>query len=108
MCDYVVRLVQATQPSPGSIGASPEAVSLIQGRSLGALEARDYVLPDDVSQLAVPILAHRLQLKADTVLRECRQQPWSVSSCTKLMWAWRERSHDTLWREITVLWRRCQ
>jgi MoxR-like ATPase len=29
-------------------------------RAHAALEARDYVIPDDIQQLAVPVLAHRL------------------------------------------------
>ena len=72
VCDYVVRLVQATRSHPQvQLGASPRgSLALFRAaQAWAALEARDYVLPDDVKQLAVPILAHRLQLKADTVLR---------------------------------------
>ena len=72
VCEYVVRLVQATRSHPQvQLGASPRgSLALFRAaQAWAALEARDYVLPDDVKQLAVPILAHRLQLKADTVLR---------------------------------------
>ena len=34
-------------------------------KATAALAARDYVLPDDIQQLAVPVLAHRLILTAD-------------------------------------------
>ena len=34
-------------------------------RAVAALDGRDYVLPDDVQSLAVPVLAHRLLLTAD-------------------------------------------
>lgn len=63
--DYVVRLVRATRDSADlASGASPRAAVLLANaaRARAALEARDYVLPDDVKALAVPVLRHRLLL----------------------------------------------
>ncbi len=63
--DYVVRLVRATRDSADlSSGASPRAAVLLANaaRARAALEARDYVLPDDVKALAAPVLRHRLLL----------------------------------------------
>jgi MoxR-like ATPase len=60
---YVVDLVGATRSSPDlRLGASPRAgLQLVRAsRARAALEGRDYVLPDDVQELAVPVLAHRL------------------------------------------------
>jgi MoxR-like ATPase len=60
---YVVDLVGATRTSPElRLGASPRSgLQLVRAaRALAALEGRDYVLPDDVQELAVPVLAHRL------------------------------------------------
>ena len=39
-------------------------------RAWAALDGRDYVIPDDVQRLARPVLAHRLLLSADAMLRE--------------------------------------
>ncbi|HOB12965.1 MAG TPA: MoxR family ATPase [Novosphingobium sp.] len=63
--DYVVRLIRATRESADlSSGASPRAAVLLANaaRARAALEARDYVLPDDVKALAAPVLRHRLLL----------------------------------------------
>src|SRR5690606_15046315 len=45
-------------------GASPRGSQslLLLGRALAALGGRDYVLPDDIKRVAVPVLAHRLTL----------------------------------------------
>ncbi len=62
---YVVRLVRATREhSELTVGASPRAAVLLAGaaRARAALEGRNYVIPDDVKALAVPVLRHRLTL----------------------------------------------
>ena len=62
---YVVDLVTATRRSPElRLGASPRATLhlLRTARATAAQDGRAYVLPDDVSGLAVPLLAHRLLL----------------------------------------------
>jgi MoxR-like ATPase len=60
---YVVDLVGATRTSPElRLGASPRAaLHLVRAaRAWAALAEREYVLPDDIQALAVPVLAHRL------------------------------------------------
>jgi MoxR-like ATPase len=60
---YAVDLVTATRTSPDvRLGASPRAtLQLVRAaRAAAALDDRDYVLPDDLQTLAVPVLAHRL------------------------------------------------
>ncbi len=60
---YAVDLSTASRASPDlRLGASPRAtLHLIRAaRARAALEDRDYVLPDDIQQLAEPVLAHRL------------------------------------------------
>ena len=63
--EYVVRLARATR-SHGRLllGVSPRAaLALVQAaRAKALLDARDYVLPDDVKQLSASVLAHRLVL----------------------------------------------
>ena len=65
---YVVDLLSATRSSRDlRLGASPRSgLQLVRAaRATAALDGRDYVLPDDVQALAVPVLAHRLLLTAD-------------------------------------------
>ncbi len=60
---YIVDLVTATREHPDIyLGASPRgSLALFSAaRAWAALEARDYVVPDDVKLLAEPTLAHRL------------------------------------------------
>ncbi|MFC3759838.1 AAA family ATPase [Tenggerimyces flavus] len=60
---YAVNLVTATRHSPDlRLGASPRAtLQLIRAaRAAAALGDREYVLPDDLQELAIPVLAHRI------------------------------------------------
>jgi MoxR-like ATPase len=69
--DYAVRLTAATRQSPAvQTGAGPRgSLALIRcARARALLEGRDFVLPDDVKALAVPVLAHRLTLSAESEL----------------------------------------
>lgn len=70
---YVTDLVQATRSDPSlQMGASSRAsLALMRtARVMAASQGRDDVLPDDVKQLAVPVLAHRLLLTPDASLRD--------------------------------------
>ncbi len=67
--DYAVRLTRATRSDPAiRIGASPRAsIGLIQAaRARALLRGDDYVLPDDVKAMSLPVLRHRVILTADT------------------------------------------
>ena len=68
VADYAVSIVQATRESPQlSVGASPRgSLALMKlGRARAALHGRDFVKPDDVKQVAVPALGHRLTLSPE-------------------------------------------
>jgi MoxR-like ATPase len=70
--DYAVRLVQRTrQQSQVQLGASPRgSLALIRAaQALAALDDRNFVTPDDVKFMAIPVLAHRLILTAESALR---------------------------------------
>ncbi|NYJ19471.1 AAA family ATPase [Glaciibacter psychrotolerans] len=61
--EYTVALVRATRDDRDlRLGASPRAtLQLIRAaKAQAALHGRDYVLPDDIDSLAVPVLSHRL------------------------------------------------
>jgi MoxR-like ATPase len=80
---YAVDLVTATRESPQvQVGASPRGtLALLKlSRAKAALEGRDFVTPDDIKQVAVPALAHRItlrpelwiqQVQAEDVVRDC-------------------------------------
>ena len=73
VAEYIVRLVHATREHPDVyLGASPRgSINLYRStQAHAALNGRDYVIPDDVKQLAVAILAHRLIVKSQASLRE--------------------------------------
>jgi MoxR-like ATPase len=60
---YIVDLTNATRLTPAlRLGASPRAsLHLLRAsRAYAALAGRDHVLPDDVQELVVPVLAHRM------------------------------------------------
>jgi MoxR-like ATPase len=68
---YAVNLVNATRESPDlRLGASPRATLQLfrTARAVAALDGRDYVLPDDMQALAVPVLAHRIIPTAEAQL----------------------------------------
>ena len=69
---YIIDLVQATRGDPAlSLGASPRAsINLLRAsRTLAASDGRSDVYPDDVREVLKPILAHRVILNPDAVLR---------------------------------------
>ncbi|SDI35144.1 AAA family ATPase [Nonomuraea jiangxiensis] len=79
VADYVVRLVMSTR-APAEygmpdlaetveIGVSPRATLglVAAGRALALLRGRDYLLPDDVRDVAVDVMSHRLMLTFDAL-----------------------------------------
>ena len=68
LVDYVNQIVRLTRQWPQiHMGASPRAgLALMQGaRTLAAFRGRDYAVPDDVVELTVPALRHRVILTAE-------------------------------------------
>lgn len=83
---YMVEVVAATRAHPNvQVGASPRGslALLVTTRARAVLHGRDFVTPEDVKALAVPALAHRLDLrpelwvrgvKTSDVVAECLEQ----------------------------------
>lgn len=70
--EYMTEVVRATRAhSNVEIGASPRgAISLMKmSMAMAAVSGRDFVLPDDIKEVAVPVLSHRIILKPDPWLR---------------------------------------
>src|SRR5690606_27067208 len=68
---YINQLVRATRNWPQfHLGASPRAgIALVQGaRTLAAFRGRDFVVPDDVVDIILPALRHRVVLTAEAVV----------------------------------------
>jgi MoxR-like ATPase len=73
LLEYVVAIVTATRrDAQVQIGASPRGgLALIQlARGQALLSQRDYVVPDDIKQVAVPALAHRITLRPELWVRQ--------------------------------------
>lgn len=71
--EYITLIIGETRVSPDLLlGASPRgAVALMRAsKALAMIEGRDYVLPDDVKKMAVPVLAHRVVMRPEARLRE--------------------------------------
>jgi len=63
--DYITRIVRSTRDEPSlALGASPRAgVALfLASRAEAYLNGRDFVTPDDVKELSLPVLRHRVTL----------------------------------------------
>ncbi len=68
---YVVELVRRTRTHPTVLyGASPRAsvALLLCSKALAAIRGRDFPTPDDVRDVAMPVLRHRLALRAEAEL----------------------------------------
>ena len=67
--NYITQLVTRTRNLPTLVlGASPRAsIALLEcSKALAAISGRDYVLPEDIKNVAIPVLRHRLLLRAET------------------------------------------
>ncbi len=68
---YAVAIARATRAWPGiALGAGPRgAIAMVRAaRGLALLDGRDHAVPDDVKQMGVPALRHRIQLAPEAEL----------------------------------------
>lgn len=68
LLNYINRIVRATRSWPTfHMGASPRAgLALVQGaRTLAAFRGRDFAVPDDVAEIVLPALRHRVIMSAE-------------------------------------------
>lgn len=77
LIDYIARIVDGTRHHPDLLaGSSPRGSLMLvkMARSRAVVKGRDFVIPDDVRALAVPVLAHRTILTVDARVRGRRQE----------------------------------
>jgi MoxR-like ATPase len=69
---YIVDITEASRAHPDVfLGASPRASLFLlrAARASSSSQGRDYVTPDDIKSLAVPVLAHRVLLSPEAQMR---------------------------------------
>jgi MoxR-like ATPase len=69
--DYALRIVRATRSFPGlAIGAGTRgAIALVRvSRAIALLGGRDFVAPEDIKAMALPVLRHRVAPSADLAI----------------------------------------
>ncbi len=69
--DYLLRIIRATRSHDTiEVGASPRAaLALVRAaQAFAAVDGRDFVRPDDVREMAQPVLAHRVMATAEAEL----------------------------------------
>jgi MoxR-like ATPase len=86
LVDYIVDIIRATRRHPAiETGASTRAAAMLASasRAYAVLNGRDFVLPDDIKALALPLLRHRIVMtpasdiegvSADQALRDLIDQ----------------------------------
>ncbi|KAF2955623.1 MoxR family ATPase [Marinitoga sp. 38H-ov] len=70
---YIVDIVNKTRNHKDiKVGASPRgSIALMQlSKSIAAIENRDFVIPDDIKNIAKYVLAHRIILKAEAKIKK--------------------------------------
>ena len=73
---YIVEIANATRTHPDTtLGVSPRAsINLMKGaKAFAMLHGRDYVIPDDVKAIAVPLMSHRVLLSPSARMRGVNQ-----------------------------------
>jgi MoxR-like ATPase len=73
LADYMLRIVEATRASEAlALGVSPRGAQALYraSQALALAEGREYVIPDDVKRVAVPVCAHRVLLNSRATLSQ--------------------------------------
>jgi len=77
MRDYMIEICRKTREDERvDTGASPRAIQRLfeASRAKAVIEGRDFVVPDDVKQMAVPVLKHRILLSLDAEVNEVESE----------------------------------
>ena len=83
LVDYMLAIVKHTREHEAlAMGVSPRGAQALfrASQALAAVEGRDYVTPDDVKSLSVPVLAHRLIFSSNQLEESRRQSEDTIRS----------------------------
>lgn len=83
LADYILSFVDRTRNHPGLVlGVSPRGAQMIYraSQAMAVVEGRDYVLPDDIKRVILPVCAHRVTLD-----RRASVMPRSADSVERLL-----------------------
>lgn len=83
LADYILAFVERTRNHPGlTLGVSPRGAQMIYraSQAMAVVEGRDYVLPDDIKRVILPVCAHRVTLD-----RRSSVMPRSADSVERLL-----------------------
>ncbi|NSW90459.1 MAG: MoxR family ATPase [Firmicutes bacterium] len=84
---YIVDIVDATRKNPDVLlGASPRgSLSLYRASQAWAFyNGRDYVIPDDIKKMAIPVLSHRIILKQEAKLKKITTEQIIMSTLNNI------------------------
>jgi MoxR-like ATPase len=73
LIDYMLAIVEKTRCHESlSLGVSPRGSQALYraAQALALVEGREYVIPDDIKRLVVPVFAHRVSINARTSLSQ--------------------------------------
>ena len=73
LVDYMLAIVEKTRTHESlALGVSPRGAQALYRatQALAMVEGRDYVIPDDIKRLAIPIFAHRVAINARASLAQ--------------------------------------
>jgi MoxR-like ATPase len=73
LLDYILAIVERTRSHEMlALGVSPRGAQALHrgAQALAALEGREYVIPDDIKRLAVPVFAHRVVVNTRVALTQ--------------------------------------
>ena len=73
LVDYMLAIVERTRAHDSlALGVSPRGAQALYraAQALALMEGRDYVIPDDIKRLVIPVFAHRIAVNARTSLAQ--------------------------------------
>jgi MoxR-like ATPase len=77
LSDYIVEIIGQTRRRPDILlGSSPRgSISLFKASQAWAYyNGRNYVIPDDIKKMAIPVLSHRIVLSQEAKLKKLRSE----------------------------------
>ncbi|MDP4179671.1 MAG: MoxR family ATPase [Bacillota bacterium] len=85
--NYITSIVRATRNSPSLVlGASPRAsISILYAaKTIAAMQGRNFVMPEDIKEIAVPVLRHRIILKPEASIDGLRSDDAIINILNKV------------------------